>query len=85
MLAGRHNLLPFLQQNKDVAISIQQHGRENIQELSVELMADYIHNNILLKLCHEATGATPTDDSYQSDVNLLLKRYGLSSVCLGTV
>jgi hypothetical protein len=43
------------------------------------------HNTILPKLRHEATEATPTDDSYQSDVKLLLKRYCLSSVCLGTV
>jgi hypothetical protein len=85
VLSGRHNLPPFFQQNKDVAISIQHYGRENLQELSVELMADDINNTILPKLCHEATGATPTDDSYQSDVKLLLKRYGLSSVCLGTV
>jgi hypothetical protein len=85
MLGGWFISPPFLQQNKDVAISIQQYGRENLQELSVKLMADYIHNTILPKLCHEATGATLTDDSYQSDVKLLLKRYGLSSVCLGTM
>jgi hypothetical protein len=85
MLVGRHNLPTFLQENKDVAIGIQQYGRENLQQLSVELMADYIHNIILPKLCHEATGATPTDESYQSDVKLLLKRFGLTSICLGTV
>jgi hypothetical protein len=56
-----------------------------LQQFYVERMADYIHNTILPKLCHEATGAIPTDYSYQSDIRSILKQYGLSSDCLGTV
>jgi hypothetical protein len=71
--------------NKDVAISMKEYGREKLQEMSEELMTEYVHNVVLLKLCKEATGSTPTDASYQEDVKLLLKQYGLNCVCFGTV
>ena len=71
--------------NKEVEISMKEYGREKLQEMSVELMTEYVHDVVLPKLCKEATGSIPTDSSYQEDVKLLLKQYGLSCVCIGTV
>jgi hypothetical protein len=56
--------------NKDVAISIKEYGREKLQEMSVELMTEYVHDVVLPKLCKEATGSIPTDASYQEGVKL---------------
>ena len=39
-LPGKHNLPPLLQENKDVSIKIQQYARENLQQLSVELIME---------------------------------------------
>lgn len=38
---------PFLQQNNDVVTSMQEYGREHLHELSVELMAEYLHSIVL--------------------------------------
>jgi len=37
---SKHNLLPFLQQNKDICQSMQQYGCEHLHELSMELMCE---------------------------------------------
>jgi hypothetical protein len=57
---------------------------KKLQEISVELMTEYVHDVVLPKLCNKTTGATFTDASYQEDVILLLKN-GLSCVSVGTV
>ncbi len=43
-LPGKHNLPPFLQQNKVICIKIQQFARENLPQLSVKLIVEYIHD-----------------------------------------
>jgi hypothetical protein len=46
-LPGKHNLPPFLQQNKDICMNIQQYARKNLPRLSIELIAEYIHHTII--------------------------------------
>ena len=62
VLPGKHNLPPFLQQNKDIATSIQQYAREHLHELSVELIAEYIHSTVLPKMVEEANDVKIGDD-----------------------
>ena len=38
----KHNLATFLDENKDVCEQIQQYARENLPELSIKLMSEYI-------------------------------------------
>jgi hypothetical protein len=64
---------------------MKEYGREKLQEMPVELMTEYVHDVVLLKLCKEAIGATPTDALYREDVELLLKQHGLNCFCVGTV
>jgi hypothetical protein len=66
-LPGKHNLPPFLQQNKDVSIKIQQYARENLPQLSVEFIMEYLHDKILPQLICQSTGAVPEDDQYEND------------------
>ena len=84
-LPGKHNLPPFLQENKDISIKIQQYARENLQQLSVELIMEYMHETILPQMICQLTGAVPGDEQYDNDKKELLGQYGLKLLSISTV
>jgi hypothetical protein len=43
----KDNLPPFLQANPDVCSAMQQYGKENLRELSIKMMAEYVHGMII--------------------------------------
>ncbi len=81
-MPGKPNLPPFLQENKDISIKIQQYTRENLQQLSVELIMEYVHETILPKLICQLTGAVSGDEQYDNDKKDLL---GLKLLSIITV
>ena len=50
---GKRNLPPFLLQNPDVKNKIIQYARENIDQLSAEVIFDFVHDKILPALIDE--------------------------------
>ena len=84
-LPGKHNLPPFLQENKDVSLKIQAYARENLHELSVELMMEYLHNTIIPNLVKQSTGVGPEEEAYVSKKKELFEQYGLKKLCISTV
>ena len=79
---SKHNLPPFLQQNKDICQSIQQYGHEHLHELSMELMCEYLHDMILPKLVKEQAGVVRGDDGevYDNELCKMLRTYGHTSI-----
>ena len=65
---SKHNLLPFLQQNKDICQLIQQYGCECLHELSMELMCKYLHDFILL-MVEEQLGVVRGDVGEEYPMN----------------
>ncbi len=55
-VAGKHNLPPFLEQNKEVCTLLQQYARENLSELSVELICEYLHDTVIPKMVKDTSG-----------------------------
>jgi hypothetical protein len=82
----KHNVPPFLQKNPDICSAMQQHGREHLADLSIEMMVEYIHNIVLPSMVAEERSATveevrEIETSYQEEVKAILKRYGLTCIC----
>ncbi len=63
---GKHNLPPFLQENKEVSLKIKAYTRENLHKLSVKLMMEYFHNTIMPNLVKQSTGVGPEEEAYVS-------------------
>jgi hypothetical protein len=84
-LPEKHNLPPFLQENKDVSLKIQAYARENLHELSIELMMEYLHNTIIPNLVKQSTGVGPEEEAYVSKEKELFEQYGLKNLCISTV
>jgi hypothetical protein len=53
---GKDNLPPFLEQNKDICMVMQQYAREHLSELLVELICEYLNETVLPKMVKERTG-----------------------------
>ena len=51
-----------MQENKDVSLKIQAHTGENLHELLVELMMEYLHNTIIPNLVKQSTGVGPEEE-----------------------
>jgi hypothetical protein len=51
-----------MQENKDVSLKIQAHTGENLHELLVELMMEYLHNTIIPNLVKQSTGVWPEEE-----------------------
>jgi len=83
-LPGKHNLPPFLQQNKDICIKIQQYARENLPQLSVELILEYIHGTIIPEMLKQR-GCLSDEEDYGRKRRELLAEYGLTKVSITTV
>ena len=84
-LPGKHNLPPFLQENKDVSIKIQQYARENLHQLSVELIMQYLHETVLPNMVEQKTGSKPGDEQYESDNKNVIGQYGLKLLSISTL
>ena len=88
-LYSKHNLPPFLQQNKDICQSMQQYGREHLHELSMELMCEYLHATILPKMVKEESGVVRENDKehgeYDNELRKILGTYGLTCICPSTI
>jgi hypothetical protein len=54
-VSKNHNLPPFLERNKELCIRIQIFCKENLAELGCEMLCEYLHNTVLLKLVSEET------------------------------
>jgi len=52
-MPNKHNLAPFLDENKNVCEWIQQYARQNLLELSIKLMSEYIHDIIIPSMVKE--------------------------------
>jgi len=46
---------------------MQEYGREHLHELSVELMAEYLHSIVLPKMVEEATGVKICDAAFDEN------------------
>jgi hypothetical protein len=84
-LPGKYNLPPFLQQNKDICIKIQQCARENLPWLSIELILEYIHHTIIPEMVSEKSCLLSNDESYKQEKKELLAEYGLTKISVITV
>ncbi len=74
-----------MQENKDVSIKIQQYARENLHQLAVELIRQYLHETVLPNMVEQTTGCKPGDDKYKSEKKNLLRQYGLELFSINTV
>ncbi len=83
-LPGKHNLPPFRQQNKDICIKIQQYAHENLPQLSIKLILEYIHGTILPEMLKQR-GCLSDDQDYERKQRELLSEYGLTNVSITTV
>jgi len=73
-LLQKHNLPPFLEQNKDICTALQQYAREHLSELSVELICEYLDETVLPKMVKERTGMEKgkfVSEEYESKVKSL--------------
>ena len=51
---------------KDVSLKMQAYARENLHELSVELMMEHLHNTIIPNLVKQSTGVGSEEEAYVS-------------------
>jgi hypothetical protein len=68
----------FLDQNKDICLSIQQYARENLHKLSIEFLSEYLHDVILPKMVKESYALEPNSEGYEQSLLELLKKYNLT-------
>ena len=82
-LADKHKLPPFLLHNREVVTNINQYAREHINELSAQLILEYLHEVIIPELVREVPN--PENKSADQLTTELLHEYGLSKLSLETV
>jgi len=82
----KHNLATFLDENKDVCEQIQQYARENLPELSIKLMSEYIWYHYS-KYSKRALAVEPSEgEKYENQkVREMLQEYGLKTICPLTI
>ncbi len=77
----KDNLPPFLEQNKDICMAMQQYIRELLSELSVELICEYLDETVLPKMVKERTGIEKgafISKEYEIEVGIFLREYRLT-------
>jgi hypothetical protein len=84
---AKHNLPPFLAENKEICTSLQQYARENLSELSVELICEYLHETVIPKMVKDTTGIEKkvNEQLYTEEAKKILKEYGLTCIDPSTV
>ncbi len=85
----KDNLPPFLQQNPDIAEALQQYGQENLGQLSIEFMTEYVHGAVLPSMVAKEKNVHVDEiqqgEEYQRELCKVIKKWtyqGLSSYCL---
>ncbi len=89
----KDNLPPFLDLNPKAYKAIKKYGNCNLASMSVEVMSQHIHHMILPQIIEkerqEKIRAGEMNASevqkYERESRTLLKRYGLTCICPGTV
>ncbi len=76
----KHSLPQFLEQNKDICLSIKQYARENLHKLSIEFLSEYLHDVILPKMVKESYALEPNSEGYEQSLLELLKKYNLTCI-----
>ncbi len=84
------NLPPFLQQNPNVVQAMQQYGCENLSQLSIEFMMEYVHAVVLPVMFAKEKNVSVQEvqrnpQEFQNEMQQVFKKYGLTCVCLSTV
>ena len=74
------SLPQFLEQNKDICLSIQQYARENLHKLSIEFLREYLHDVFLPKMVKESYMLKPNSEGYEQSLLELLKKYNLTCI-----
>jgi len=82
-LPDKMKLHPFLLHNHDIVIKIKQYSKENIHQLSAQLILDYLHSKIIPEMIKERPN--PENKTTEDMTKELLEEYGLSVLSLGTV
>jgi len=83
----KHNLPPFLEQNNNACIKIQQYAHEHLHEFSIKLDGcEYIHDVIVPAMVKETSSISPNEkEKYDIEVHNLLSKYGQTCICPSTV
>jgi hypothetical protein len=86
----KDNLPPFLQQNPNVVRAMQQYGCENLSQLSIEFMTEYVHDVVLPAMVAEEKNVSVQEvqrnpQELQNEMRQVFKKYGLTCVCPSTV
>jgi hypothetical protein len=77
----KDNLPPFLQQNPDIVQALQQYGHENLGQLSIEFMTEYVHGVVLPSMVAKEKNL-PVDEiqqeeGYQTEMCKVIKNMDL--------
>jgi hypothetical protein len=84
----KKELPPFLQQNPELCTTIKEYCRENLGDLSIEFLFQYLHKTTLPQLVEAETKVRKDDmeeEEYQKELRRILKPYRLVTVCMSTV
>jgi hypothetical protein len=85
-LQNKNNLPAFLDLNPDVCDAIKKFATTNLSQLSCESVSEYIHNVILPEVVKkEVIADNRPKMSKEEKQKKLLKRYGLTNICISTV
>jgi hypothetical protein len=74
----KDNLPLFLQTNPAVCSAMQQYGKENLRELPIEMMVDYVHNTVLPNMVAEEKNTTVEEVRNTEGYDKANKKYCIS-------
>ena len=85
----KHNLPPLLELNPDICSAIKKYACSNLNILTIELVAEYIHHTILPEMAwkemvEQSSNNKPTLSQEETE-KAILRRYGLTKLCPSTV
>jgi hypothetical protein len=85
---GKQDLHAFLVEAHPIAVTVmKEFGRENLSELSIDMMDSYLHNTIVKSIViKRLQGQEPKSESEFEEEKLnLFREYGLSCLCHTTI
>ncbi len=71
----------FLDLNRDKKEKTQQYAKEHLNELSIELMSEYIHETVTPIMVQESFAVKPEDEQYEAALQCMYCEYGLNFFC----
>ena len=82
---GKRDLPAFLDAHPIVVTVMKEYGRENLSELSIEMMHSYLHETIIKSLVTERLeGKRASESEYEEEKLKLLHEYGLKCLSHST-